>query len=92
METTSGCQLRCIMCARESALDKGTLKVGTMKEHLAMKIIDLLRLMEGKNASDVFVSVGKKPAMRIYGDVAEVDDTPTEQSDFDTFFEDFLPF
>lgn len=40
METTSACQLRCIMCARESALKKGTLKVGNMEEWLAMKIID----------------------------------------------------
>lgn len=40
METTSACQLRCLMCARESALKKGTLKVGQMEEWLAMKIID----------------------------------------------------
>lgn len=40
METTSACQLRCIMCAREEALEKGTLKVGHMEEWLSMKIID----------------------------------------------------
>ncbi|MBN1689168.1 MAG: radical SAM protein [Candidatus Omnitrophica bacterium] len=40
METTSACQLRCIMCAREAALEKGTLKVGQMEEWLAVKIID----------------------------------------------------
>lgn len=40
METTSACQLRCVMCARESALKKGTLKVGNMEEGLALKIID----------------------------------------------------
>lgn len=40
METTSACQLRCIMCAREAALKKGTLKVGKMQVTLADKIID----------------------------------------------------
>ncbi len=40
METTSACQLRCKMCARESALQKGTLKVGNMEDWLAQKIID----------------------------------------------------
>ena len=40
METTSACQLRCIMCARDSALNKGTLKIGQMEEWLALKIID----------------------------------------------------
>ncbi len=40
METTSACQLRCIMCAREAALEKGTLKVGHMEEWLAMKMIE----------------------------------------------------
>jgi len=40
METTSACQLRCSMCARESSLAKGTLKLGEMEEWLAEKIID----------------------------------------------------
>lgn len=40
METTSACQLRCKMCAREDALKKGTLKVGHMEEWLADKIVD----------------------------------------------------
>ncbi len=40
METTSACQLRCLMCPRDEALRKGTLKVGQMEEGLAVKIID----------------------------------------------------
>ncbi|HEY3038999.1 MAG TPA: radical SAM/SPASM domain-containing protein [Pyrinomonadaceae bacterium] len=40
METTSACQLRCKMCAREESLKKGTLKIGQMEEWLAEKIID----------------------------------------------------
>src|SRR5438552_3462175 len=40
METTSACQLRCTMCARQAALDKGTLEIGEMKQWLAEKIID----------------------------------------------------
>jgi sulfatase maturation enzyme AslB (radical SAM superfamily) len=40
METTSACQLRCKMCAREDAMLKGTLKTGEMKQELAEKIID----------------------------------------------------
>lgn len=40
MESTSACQLRCVMCARTDALKKGTLKVGHMDEWLALKIID----------------------------------------------------
>lgn len=40
METTSACQLRCKMCAREDSLKKGTLKLGQMQQWLAEKIID----------------------------------------------------
>jgi pyruvate-formate lyase-activating enzyme len=40
METTSACQLRCTMCAREASLKKGTLEIGQMEEWLADKIID----------------------------------------------------
>ena len=40
METTSACQLRCKMCAREDSVKKGTLKVGQMEEWLAEKIVD----------------------------------------------------
>ena len=40
METTSACQLRCKMCAREDSLKKGTLKIGEMGQWLAEKIID----------------------------------------------------
>ena len=40
METTSACQLRCKMCAREQSLKKGTLKIGQMEQWLAEKIID----------------------------------------------------
>lgn len=40
METTSACQLRCSMCAREDALKKGALKIGHMAEWLALKIMD----------------------------------------------------
>lgn len=40
MESTSACQLRCLMCAREDALEKGTLKVGQMQDELAHKIIN----------------------------------------------------
>jgi pyruvate-formate lyase-activating enzyme len=40
METTSACQLRCKMCAREDALKRGTLKIGQMEEWLAEKIVN----------------------------------------------------
>lgn len=40
MESTSACQLRCKMCAREESLKKGTLEIGQMAEWLAEKIID----------------------------------------------------
>ena len=39
METTSACQLRCTMCARQEALAKGTLEIGEMPQQLAEKII-----------------------------------------------------
>ncbi|OGW47897.1 MAG: hypothetical protein A2Y66_00730 [Nitrospirae bacterium RBG_13_41_22] len=40
METTSACNLRCVMCARESAFKSGRFKIGLMKRELAIKIID----------------------------------------------------
>src|SRR5437588_11321332 len=40
METTSACQLRWKMCAREESLKKGTLEIGQMQEWLAEKIIN----------------------------------------------------
>lgn len=40
METTSACQLRCKMCAREDSLKKGTLQLGQMEQWLAEKIIN----------------------------------------------------
>ncbi|MDP2644016.1 MAG: radical SAM/SPASM domain-containing protein [Desulfobacterales bacterium] len=48
METTSACQLRCVMCAREQALMKGTLKVDHMEEWLAMKIIEEIAAVNPK--------------------------------------------
>jgi len=40
MESTSACQLRCTMCARENAFKSGKFKIGVMKRELAVKIID----------------------------------------------------
>ncbi len=40
MESTSACQLRCAMCAREDSLKKGTLQIGQMEEWLSVKIMD----------------------------------------------------
>ena len=48
MESTSACQLRCIMCARTKALKKGTLKVGHMEEWLALKIMHEIAVVNPK--------------------------------------------
>ncbi len=40
METSSACNLRCSMCARDAAFRSGKFKIGLMKRELAIKIID----------------------------------------------------
>lgn len=40
MESTSACQLRCAMCARESVMRNGKFRIGHMEQWLAEKIID----------------------------------------------------
>lgn len=40
METSSACNLRCIMCARNNAFQSSRFKIGLMKRDLAIKIID----------------------------------------------------
>ena len=56
-----------------------------------MKIIDLLNEMRQKNASDVFVTVGKTPSMRILGQIQAIDESPIGKQDFVQFFNEFLP-
>ena len=49
-------------------------------------IVDLLRLMDAQDASDLFLSVGKPPALRIYGKINEVDSDSLTTNDFTAFF------
>ncbi len=56
-----------------------------------MKIIELLHQMEEHQASDLFLTVNKKPAMRVFGQVQMVSDQPLDHEDFTAFFQEYLP-
>ncbi len=55
------------------------------------RIINLLNRMDSENASDIFVSVGKPPAMRVYGEVKSMDAETVTDEDLDAFFAACLP-
>ncbi len=55
-----------------------------------MKLIELLKQMEAKKASDLFVTAEKKPAMRVHGKVETVGETAITNEDFDVFLTEYL--
>lgn len=56
-----------------------------------MKIIDLLTSMAGQQASDLFVNVGKPPAIRVYGSLQPMNQPEATVEDFESFFAEYFP-
>ena len=56
-----------------------------------MKIIDLLKQMHDNNASDLFMTIGKPPSTRIFGEIKTMESAPVEKQGFLEFFKEFLP-
>ena len=56
-----------------------------------MQIVELLRAMEGHNASDLFVSVDKRPHYRIMRSLVEADPDTTTDEQFREFLGSHLP-
>lgn len=56
-----------------------------------MDIIALLGRMQTEEASDLFVAVGKPPALRVYGKVNPLAESATQTQDFDCFLAEYFP-
>ena len=56
-----------------------------------MTIVQLLEEMEARQASDVFITVGKKPSLRIFGKLTDAGNELVTIEDFQSFFEQHLP-
>ena len=54
-------------------------------------VVELLRRMAGENASDLFLTEGRRPAWRVYGDLKNIDDPKLFREDFDSFINENLP-
>ena len=59
-------------------------------EERCVKIVELLQQMESVQASDLFVTVGKRPSLRRYGSIAELGEAEVIcEQDFLIFFHVF---
>ncbi|MBT3285865.1 MAG: PilT/PilU family type 4a pilus ATPase [Victivallales bacterium] len=56
-----------------------------------MDLTELFLQMEAIQASDLFLSVGKRPAVRVVGSVEELPGEPVEADDMVAFIEAYLP-
>ena len=56
-----------------------------------MDILELCRSMNERQASDLFITVGKRPAMRILGTIQEAADDPVGTPDVLRFFAEHMP-
>ncbi len=55
------------------------------------KLVDLLRQMGSKEASDLFLAETQTPYLRIFGEIKALPEQTTTKEQFEEFFRDFLP-
>ncbi len=56
-----------------------------------MEFVDLFRKMATAKASDLFLTTGKRPHMRVLGNIVQTEAPQVEDEDFTRFFEQHLP-
>lgn len=55
------------------------------------RLVELFRQMDAEQASDLFLSVDKRPSMRVYSEITEIDGPPITEDDFEQFLAGYLP-